>query len=122
MLAGLDIYLDRGKNITVTTFGQPRLGNDDFVSFLNRSPIVFNRVVQEGDPVPLLPSKWTGYFHTKDSFVLKKDTVTPCAVDEMVDDPKICLGTWLTINPKKHTGYFNYRPSCTYMDNEDQDI
>lgn len=87
-LAGIDMQL-RGWNPLVTTFGQPRVGNENFVNFLDetfalngsnqtsgkeqdRSRMRFRRVTHVNDPVPLLPLEEWGYkMHAGEIFISK---------------------------------------------------
>ncbi|RMZ74075.1 Extracellular triacylglycerol lipase [Pyrenophora seminiperda CCB06] len=76
-LAGLD-FKARGWDPHVTTFGEPRLGNNDFNTYVNeRFNITSNhehnkmhRVTHVGDPVPLLPlSEWGFSMHSEEIFI-----------------------------------------------------
>ncbi|QDS72877.1 hypothetical protein FKW77_007516 [Venturia effusa] len=85
--AGLEM-LARGLNPTVTTFGEPRIGNQalaDYVDFrfnLSRNSTAaltqdrqrFRRVTHVDDPVPLLPLEEWGYVpHGGEIFISKPD-------------------------------------------------
>lgn len=61
-LAGLD-FSGRGWAPTVTTFGEPRIGNAALAQFLNHrfTPDTFRRVTHRDDPVPLVPLTQWGY-------------------------------------------------------------
>lgn len=61
-LAGLD-FAGRGWAPTVTTFGEPRVGNAALAQFLNHqfTPDTFRRVTHSDDPVPLVPLAQWGY-------------------------------------------------------------
>lgn len=78
-LAGLDMLL-RGWDPQVTTFGEPKVGNDAFVRFLNEAFNLtnsqgptgwgFRRVTHANDPVPLLPLEEWGYkMHAGEIFI-----------------------------------------------------
>jgi predicted lipase len=105
--ASVAFYLatNQPNRIGVPTFGQPRLADLDFVNYLNGLPFAnrFWRVVNSGDIVPLLPSKISGFYHTKNQKSLDGTTISDCIVDETKDDPKICLG--LGSNFKSHGNY-----------------
>lgn len=46
------------------TYGQPRVGNLEFVNHYNSLPLKLTRVVNENDIVPHMPAPFQGYFHT----------------------------------------------------------
>ncbi len=52
------------------TFGQPRIGNREYVSGLGTDSY---RWVNHHDPVPSLPAKWMGYAHFGKEFFIKHD-------------------------------------------------
>lgn len=61
-LAGLD-FQGRGWNPTVTTFGEPKVGNLELAEYFNRkfTPDTYRRVTHAHDPVPLVPLTQWGY-------------------------------------------------------------
>ncbi|KAA8652263.1 hypothetical protein EYZ11_004585 [Aspergillus tanneri] len=83
-LAGLEMQL-RGWAPQVTTFGEPKIGNGNFVRFLNAMFGLndaerlsddrqwrFRRVTHIHDPVPLLPlDKWGYEMHAGEMFISK---------------------------------------------------
>ncbi|KAH8422925.1 lipase family protein [Aspergillus melleus] len=87
-LAGLEMRL-RGWDPQVTTFGEPKVGNGDFVRFLDAAfgfhddadergsddrRWRFRRVTHARDPVPLLPlAKWGYEMHAGEMFISKVD-------------------------------------------------
>lgn len=85
--AGLEM-LARGMNPTITTFGEPRIGNQALADYIdvrfglsNNSTITalqndqrFRRVTHVDDPVPLLPLEEWGYVpHGGEIFISKPD-------------------------------------------------
>lgn len=100
--AGLE-FLARGLNPTVTTFGEPRIGNAGMAEYLDKrfglarhggpnptaqqeSP-AYRRVTHVGDPVPLLPLNEWGYVpHSGEIFIEKWD------VPPEVEDVRFCEG------------------------------
>ncbi|KAF2142232.1 uncharacterized protein K452DRAFT_28540 [Aplosporella prunicola CBS 121167] len=104
-LAALD-FKARGWDPHVTTFGEPRLGNDHLVRYIderfelgentNVTTSKFRRVTHVGDPVPLLPLKEWGYqMHGGEVFIGKPDLpasvadIHHCSRDE---DPSCIAG------------------------------
>lgn len=103
-LAGLD-FKARGWDPHVTTFGEPRLGNKQFVSYVDgRFNITadnetnkFHRVTHAGDPVPLLPlAEWGYSMHSEELFISESSLpfsiadVKHCQGDE---DPHCIAGS-----------------------------
>lgn len=108
-LAGLEMHL-RGWDPQVTTFGEPRVGNEAFVTYLDerfelsdlilsdyekkdnagRSSVEqsrFRRVTHVNDPVPLLPLEELGYkMHGGEIFISKLD------LPPSISDVEVCDG------------------------------
>lgn len=95
-LAGVDMLL-RGWEPQVTTFGQPMVGNDAFVEFLDKtfrltntqdpSGLKFRRVTHANDPVPLLPLDEWGYrMHAGEIFISKQ------YLPPSISDVELCDG------------------------------
>jgi hypothetical protein len=80
--AGLE-FIARGLRPTVTTFGEPRIGNTAMAEYLDKrfrlgdhhtdaNHRAFRRVTHVGDPVPLLPLNEWGYIpHGGEIFISK---------------------------------------------------
>lgn len=84
-----------GYNPTVTTFGEPRIGNAALAAYLDArfklTPVLpsenpaFRRVTHIDDPVPLLPLDEWGYVqHGGEIFIAKKD------LPPSVEDVRFC--------------------------------
>lgn len=72
LLAALD-FQARNWRPVVTTFGEPRVGNDRFVDYVNSMDWKYRRVTHVDDPVPLLPPLGMGYrSHGHEFFIDKK--------------------------------------------------
>lgn len=84
-LAGLEMY-SRGLDPHVTTFGEPKLGNDKMADFINEifdlskereeddTQLRYRRITHVNDPVPLLPLTEWGYVpHAGEIFISKLD-------------------------------------------------
>ncbi|CAJ2501688.1 Uu.00g045410.m01.CDS01 [Anthostomella pinea] len=106
-LASLELKVIFGwGKVVVTTFGEPRVGNDGFVEYLETvfelnnqtrptDERAYRRVTHVDDPVPLLPlSEWGYRSHAGEFFISKSDLppepwdVRPCIGDY---DPE-CIG------------------------------
>lgn len=103
-LAGLDLKA-RGWDPHVTTFGEPRIGNQELMAYTNERFNItansetnkFHRVTHVGDPVPLLPlAEWGYTMHSEELFISapnlppSMDDIHHCKGDE---DPKCIAGT-----------------------------
>lgn len=91
-LAALEMS-GRGWDPEVTTFGEPRVGNDAFVGFLDEAFTLsanvsgsegrFRRVTHVDDPVPLLPLEEWGYkMHAGEVYI--SNTVLPPSVEDIL--------------------------------------
>jgi len=114
-LAGLD-FAARGWDPHVTTFGEPRVGNKEFMKYINDRFDVANvtpsrndtnskyrRVTHQGDPVPLLPLDEWGYKMHSEEIFIKKWELSPTA-----DDIQHCVGDE---DPACITGHDTEHPS-----------
>ena len=101
-LAGLDLQA-RGWDPTVTTFGEPRVGNQGLVKFIDShfnlnkpsrkgdedddTKLKYRRITHVDDPVPLLPlSEWAYTMHAGEIYI-SKSALTPD-----IDDLEHCEG------------------------------
>ncbi|KAF2237612.1 alpha/beta-hydrolase [Viridothelium virens] len=85
-LASLD-FIARGWNPRVATFGEPRLGNDALMRFIDQrfhfsdnnagatgKETAYRRVTHVDDPVPLLPPKEWGFrMHAEEVYISKSE-------------------------------------------------
>ncbi|KAJ5257287.1 hypothetical protein N7478_013391 [Penicillium angulare] len=101
-LAGLEMRL-AGWDPLVTTFGEPMIGSEEFMKFLDEAFLLesssssnldmdlqtlrFRRVTHVNDPVPLLPLREWGYApHAGEIFIAKSD-LSPSR-----EDVRVCIG------------------------------
>ncbi|KAK6429834.1 hypothetical protein LTR95_014015 [Oleoguttula sp. CCFEE 5521] len=118
-LAGLDLQA-QGFDPQVTTFGEPRVGNQAFVKYIdkhfglfgsnthssNDAMMTYRRVTHVDDPVPLLPlTEWGFAMHAGEIFIWKPD-LSPDIADVRHcdgDTDKECIaGQDSTIASGKH--------------------
>jgi hypothetical protein len=64
VLSGFDIAAHTGRNITLITFGQPRVGNSAFRKMSDELMPNTYRIVMDGDPIPRIPGSLLDYEHT----------------------------------------------------------
>ncbi|KAI7246360.1 extracellular lipase [Hortaea werneckii] len=105
-LAGLEM-LARGADPTITTYGEPRVGNRNLAEYIDRrfglllkdddtTESRYRRVTHIDDPVPLLPlTEWGYAAHAGEIFIAKK-SLSPDVQDlrlcERDDDPDCIAG------------------------------
>ncbi|KAI9029626.1 Alpha/Beta hydrolase protein [Phycomyces nitens] len=90
VLAALDLFQrdDRfnSKNLSIITYGEPRVGNPAFAYYMTGTGIRHDRVVHKQDLVAHIPSKRLGYLHSGvEYWNIIGDTVKICA-DELDSD------------------------------------
>lgn len=117
--AGLD-YAWRGWKPVVTTFGEPRVGNKAFSEYINKkfTSETYRRVTHIGDPVPLLPFHYLGFYHHAHEYYIwkrdlpfTKDDVRRCFGNE---DPE-CIASNRVSTRKafmEHREYFHPMGMC----------
>ena len=119
-LAALEMKVILGwPNLTVTTFGEPRVGNAGFVGYLDEAfellegqdnlmdaePRAYRRVTHINDPVPLLPlSEWGYRSHAGEVFISKPDLAPE------PKDVRSCVGDY---DPKCIAGSEGERPGLS---------
>ena len=94
-LASLDFKL-RGWNPQVTTFGEPRIGNQALMQYIDRAfpsndqrntSRMFRRITHVDDPVPLLPLREWGYEMHAGEIYISKSELPP-----EIEDLQACVG------------------------------
>lgn len=111
-LAALELRLSLGwEDVTVTTFGEPRVGNKELVRYLDRAfslidddddghddktedgkrnrreKLQYRRVTHANDPVPLLPlTEWGYRSHAGEVYVAKRE------LPPGPEDLRLCVG------------------------------
>ena len=102
-LASLE-FQARGWNPQVTTFGEPRIGNDALMKYLDdrfdladqdARENTYRRVTHVNDPVPLLPLKEWGYRMHGGEIYISKDALSPSVADLehcIGDEDPACIG------------------------------
>lgn len=100
-LAALEMKIILGwKNIIVTTFGEPRVGNEGFVKYLDSAfslrdkgdrpeQRIYRRITHVDDPVPLLPLFEWGYRSHGGEFFISKSELYP-----RPSDIRPCVGDY----------------------------
>ena len=110
-LASLD-FRARGWNPQVTTFGEPRIGNQGLMQYIDKSfsdsssmniTGKYRRVTHVDDPVPLLPlTEWGYQMHAGEIYIAKAE------LSPEVKDVRYCEGDQ---DPECIAGAENHSPS-----------
>ena len=61
------------KNISLITFGSPRIGNQEFVNHFKKCNIYSKRITHYFDMIPHLPQEKLGYFHIPNEIWYNQD-------------------------------------------------
>ncbi|KAK0631697.1 Alpha/Beta hydrolase protein [Immersiella caudata] len=99
-LAALELRLSMGwTDLTVTTFGEPRIGNEGLANYLdaafglknktaaNTEKLPYRRVTHVNDPVPLLPlTEWGFRPHAGEVYITKSE------LQPAPEDLRLCHG------------------------------
>ncbi|KAI0244540.1 hypothetical protein L0F63_007313 [Massospora cicadina] len=76
------------SQLTLVTYGQPRVGNVVFARWFNDLSLTAYRVVNENDPIPHLPSQLLGYSHTGTEMYIKDGITFRCPPENNLENPK----------------------------------
>ena len=94
-MAGLE-FAAKGYGPIVTTFGEPRVGNEALAQYINSkfNPTTYRRLTHIDDPVPLLPWEDWGFAAHETEFYISKKELPPTAEDILQcqgSDDKRCI-------------------------------
>ncbi|RUP45633.1 A serine protease triad forms the catalytic Centre of A triacylglycerol lipase [Jimgerdemannia flammicorona] len=87
VLQALDFYQNAGytsKNMVIYTYGEPRVGDPTFSTYVDSLKLPFYRTVNRNDIVPHLPPESFGYKHHASEYWIEDSagTVVNCVIDE----------------------------------------
>jgi hypothetical protein len=71
------------EKLSVITYGQPRVGNQEFADYLNSQHTVMTRVNREGDLVPTVPTPPLYYHHGHNFYIHFDNTVKNCLPSDL---------------------------------------
>ncbi|KAH6853717.1 Alpha/Beta hydrolase protein [Chaetomium sp. MPI-CAGE-AT-0009] len=105
-LAALELRLGLGwRDVVVTTFGEPRVGNAELADYVDRAfglgesevgeDVAYRRVTHVGDPVPLLPLTEWGYRSHGGEVYIERSNLPPGPEDLRLcrgDNDSKCMG------------------------------
>ncbi|KAI1761343.1 alpha/beta-hydrolase [Hypoxylon sp. FL1150] len=108
----------QGFAVDIYSYGSPRVGNEEFVSFVTAQPGLESRVTHLDDPVPRLPPIVLGYRHTSPEYWLsdgEANTTVYAAADVDVCDGFAnvdCNGGTTGLDADAHVYYFEHISGC----------
>ncbi|KAL0947771.1 hypothetical protein HGRIS_013847 [Hohenbuehelia grisea] len=112
-LGSLFLKMNLGAEVHVeaVTFGMPRVGNDAFARFFDKTINDFKRVNAGYDPVPHLPLKLMGFLHPKgEVHIFNEQNAVMCPGNDYEGDErctaKTTIGSLVHINAKHHAGVY----------------
>ncbi|KAI9295588.1 alpha/beta-hydrolase [Neoconidiobolus thromboides FSU 785] len=91
------------NSIHLYSYGQPRVGNEEFVKYFNHLPLTAMRIVSQNDIVPHLPLNKMGYYHFNNEYFIHDKKAQFC-LPPTNTPPYIIDG--------KQSYYFEH-PECT---------
>ncbi|KAJ9076496.1 hypothetical protein DSO57_1025658 [Entomophthora muscae] len=87
------------------TYGQPRVGNAKFASWVNTLDFKMTRVVNDADLVPHMPPNFVGYYHQHTELYINQGNPVFCAISEAEDSG--CSNSRVpTVNIDNHKSAF----------------
>ena len=101
------------RNVTLITFGQPRVGNDQFSQYLVKFVPRVIRFVNERDIVPHLPPELMNYHHAPREEWIRKGQLIYCSPTNG-EDPKCSDSLTVTMSVEDHLDYFNIVEDTSY--------
>ncbi|MDP2438215.1 MAG: lipase family protein [archaeon] len=102
-----------GQNVTLVTFGQPRVGDSVFAGYLNRYVPQTIRFVNNRDIVPHLPTELQGYQHAPREEWIRKGELYYCSPTNG-EDPTCSDSLDFTTSIDDHLNYFGIEEDPSY--------
>jgi predicted lipase len=84
---GTGLNFDYGVSISVYTFGEPRVGNQQFAGYWDSQISASYRIVNNNDIVPHLPFISLGFWHTTMEYWYTGDGYKVCTASPLGEDP-----------------------------------
>lgn len=89
----------------LVTYGQPRVGDFDLVSWINMQEWKVTRVVNANDLVPHLPLNAMGYFHSHTQVYINQRKSTVCSIGSIEDS--LCSNSNMLFSVQAHRSVFD---------------
>jgi len=108
-MVGLMIRDTLGLEPEIQTFGEPRLGNQEYADYWkSRVNGTINRFTHKRDPVPQLPPDWLGFHHHPTEIWLQDSSGSDYDVcDWSGEDPDCHNSVWLPVDIFDHLWYLD---------------
>ncbi|KAJ7928052.1 Alpha/Beta hydrolase protein [Mycena leptocephala] len=109
----LRLILPQEVGVNAVTYGTPRVGTSDFVSFFDSQVTDFKRVNNENDLVPIVPGRFLGFAHPQGEIHIVDDDnkeIVACPGNDNADQEKCQIKTVPSIlsgNIIHHLGPYN---------------
>ena len=108
-LLAYDVNRKFDYNVTLITFGSPRIGNDKFVYDLFKYPIISNRITHYYDMVPHLPQNILGYLHIPNEiWYNEENTIYKICNDNINEEDNECSNSCAPLKCKSVSDHLNY--------------
>jgi hypothetical protein len=108
-LAAAEIYstFGYGERISIYTFGQPRIGNQAWINYLQTLPFGnrIYRFANIGDPIVLLPAFWADFRHTVMQVNIDRQGNLTLCLNDGDADKEPCAWKPAEIDPTRHFSY-----------------
>lgn len=90
----LQLHLPTSTSFTISNFGQPRIGNQEFADYVDAHLPGLTHMSNKKDPVPILPGRFLGFVHPSGELHIQKsgnivacagqdDTVSGCTISDV---------------------------------------
>ncbi|TFY75768.1 hypothetical protein EWM64_g8245 [Hericium alpestre] len=90
----MKLNLPNSTTIKGVTYGTPRVGNKDFVTFFDQQISDFTRVNNEHDLVPIVPGRFLGFEHPKgEVHIVSPGNAVACSGDDDATDSQCTIKT-----------------------------
>ncbi|KAI0233964.1 hypothetical protein L0F63_001133 [Massospora cicadina] len=94
------------SSINLVTFGEPRVGNVKFATWINQHNPNHARVVNDRDMVAHVPDQALGYVHRRREIFISDGNIKPCGI-EYLEDPNCSLSRKHLMNIWDHAVYLD---------------
>ncbi|KAL1916440.1 uncharacterized protein VTP21DRAFT_5631 [Calcarisporiella thermophila] len=98
------------QEVSLATFGEPRLGDANFANHFDRLGILSKTFINKRDPVPHVPTLLSGWRrHGVEVWIREDEQAVQCLMNE---DPN-CSNSETFFNISDHNAYFNVGFGCS---------
>ncbi|KAI9297829.1 alpha/beta-hydrolase [Neoconidiobolus thromboides FSU 785] len=101
------------NDLSVYTYGQPRIGNSNFVNLIQQNQLKIIRVTNRNDPIPHSPPAILGFHHHGNELYISDPKTTILCNDDLKEDPMCSASRSYLLNLNMHLKVWNI-PMGTY--------